>query len=122
MASTSGSNINACYAQLKEAKKKTLENPKLEDGAIILSLPKQLDPSIPEIFKPKPAKRKRVDAKQKALREELKKKKAKRALQVKKYGFSYSSSEYESTDDEAEPLVPFNPNRKVLESIKYAVL
>jgi len=118
-ASTSGSNIS--YAQLKEAKKITLEKPNLEDGAIILSLPK-LDLSIPEIFKPKPAKRKYVDKKQKALREELKKKKAKRALQVKKYGFSYSSSEYESTDDEAEPLVPFNPNRKVLESIKYAVV
>lgn len=120
-ASTSGSNMRSCYVQLKDIKKKTLEKPKVEeDEARAVPLPKVQLP-IPEQPKPKPAKRKYVDVKKKELREALKKKKAKRALQVKKYGFSYSSSEYESTDDEAEPLVPFNPNRKVLESIKYAV-
>lgn len=99
-----------CYVQLKDIvntkpldklSKKPMEKP--------MALPK------------KAVKRKYVDLEKKRLREVLKKKKAKRALQVKKYGFSYSSSEYESTDDEAPPLVPFNPNRKVLQTIKNAV-
>jgi len=121
VASTSGSNMRSCYVQLKDIKKKPLRKPKVEkDEDKAVPLPK-VELPIPELLKPKPVKRKYVDVKKKAAREELKKKKAKRALQVKKYGFSYSSSEYESTDDEAEPLVPFNPNRKVLESIKYAV-
>ncbi|XP_060857505.1 uncharacterized protein LOC132935070 isoform X2 [Metopolophium dirhodum] len=120
-ASTSGSNMRSCYVQLKDIKKKPLRKPKVEeDEDRAIPLPKVQLP-IPEPPKPKPAKRKYVDVKKIALREALKKKKAKRALQVKKYGFSYSSSEYESTDDEAVPLVPFKPNRKVLESIKYAV-
>lgn len=71
--------------------------------------------------KKKAVKRKFVDEKKKQIREALKIKKAKKALQVKKYGFSYSSSEYESSDDEASPLVPFNPTRTVLARIKSSV-
>jgi len=126
-ASTSGTDMRPCYVQLKDIKKKPLrkplKKPKVEeDEHIAVPLPKAPVPiPILGLPRPKPVKRKYVDVQKKELREALKKKKAKRALQVKKYGFSYSSSEYESTDDEAEPLVPFNPNRKVLESIKYAV-
>ncbi|XP_025191298.1 histone-lysine N-methyltransferase NSD3-like isoform X2 [Melanaphis sacchari] len=108
-ASTSNSSMPQCYVHLKDiANKRPKEKP--------IELPKNV------MEPPKKAiKRKYVDLEKKQLRETLKKKKAKRALQVKKYGFSYSSSEYESTDDEALPLVPFNPNRKVLQSIKFAV-
>jgi len=119
-ASTSGSKMRRCYVQLKDIKKKSSRKLKEDEEELAVPLPKVTLP-LPEPPKPKPAKRKYVDVQKKQLRETLKKKKAKRALQVKKYGFSYSSSEFESTDDEAEPLVPFNPNRKVLESIKYAV-
>lgn len=118
--STSGSNMRPCYVQLKDIKKKPKKKQLVADEDLAVPLPKVQLP-LPEPPKKKPAKRKYVDLQKKELREALKKKKAKRALQVKKYGFSYSSSEYESTDDEAVPLVPFNPNRKVLESIKYAV-
>ncbi|XP_026817653.1 histone-lysine N-methyltransferase NSD3-like [Rhopalosiphum maidis] len=98
---STSSSMSQCYVQLKDIAKK---------------------PVVKLIEPPKKAvKRKYVDLEKKQLREALKKKKAKRALQVKKYGFSYSSSEYESTDDEAVPLVPFNPNRKVLQTIKLAV-
>jgi len=105
-ASTSSSSMPQCYVKLKDIANtkpmaKLLEKP--------MELPK------------KAVKRKYVDPEKKKLREALKKKKAKRALQVKKYGFSYSSSEYESTDDEAPPLVPFNPNRKVLQTLKNAI-
>uniref|UniRef100_A0A2S2NQX5 Histone-lysine N-methyltransferase NSD3 n=1 Tax=Schizaphis graminum TaxID=13262 RepID=A0A2S2NQX5_SCHGA len=98
---STSSSMPQCYVQLKDIAKKPVEK--------LVEPPK------------KAVKRKYVDLEKKQLREALKKKKAKRALQVKKYGFSYSSSEYESTDDEAVPLVPFNPNRKVLQTIKLAV-
>ncbi|KAE9529094.1 hypothetical protein AGLY_012048 [Aphis glycines] len=109
-ASSSNSSMPQCYVKLKD-----IANTK--PMAKLLEKPMEKPMELPK----KAVKRKYVDPEKKKLREALKKKKAKRALQVKKYGFSYSSSEYESTDDEAPPLVPFNPNRKVLQTLKNAI-